>query len=421
MLVALVLSLALIATATTTTMYKVNTAAAQQQQQQPPTPFTTATWTTSNTKTSAVTMPEEEHGQFVQVSWWSDAWDIGKSIVKSGVGQKAVSVVKSYFTKETNAVPEIVQQAKRIAGNAIQETKSLCTTAASYYAQAKSLCTTVNKVQGFAQQGINQLPGSAQQQQPQQLGVLPPGQQQLNPNVRDHRTTDTVETGREPVLLPSAQPPTPQAALVPTTPNQQRLQLSLMSIKINNDHDPNSFGVQNDGEWKIGVLVNGQFRDLSPPGSPLGDARGGRTYSLSNIQPIVLNVDKSRGAVVISTIGQEIDGCNFKFDIPPSVIKAGMAVTAIYTGGATAPVSAASSAVGNNPNIVLPAYQAQLKVAQGVINQFCAKFNPNDAIGTISDTYGPSTFGVGSHSTLSTPVSDSGRDFVLTYQIKTLQ
>ena len=137
-LVALALSLVLITTATTTTMYNANTAAAQQQQPSP-TPFTTATWMTSNTntKTPAATMPEAEHGQFVQVSWLTDAWDIGKSIVKSGVGQKAVSVVKSYFTKETNAVPEIVQQAKRIAGNAIQETKSLCTTAVSYYAQPK--------------------------------------------------------------------------------------------------------------------------------------------------------------------------------------------------------------------------------------------------------------------------------------------
>ena len=79
-------------------------------------------------------------------------------------------------------------------------------------------------------------------------------------------------------------------------------------------------------------------------------------------------------------------------------------------------------AVGNNPNVVLPAYQLQLKAAQGVINKVCNIFNANDAIGTISDTYGPPTFGAGIvHSTLSTPYSDSGRDFVLTYQIKPVQ
>jgi hypothetical protein len=241
-------------------------------------------------------------------------------------------------------------------------------------------------------------------------------QQQLNLTIRDHRT-DTIETGKEPSLLPSAQPPTPQAAVAPPTSNQQRLQVSFTSIRINNDHDPNIFGRQNDGEWKIGVLVNGQFRDLSAPGSPLGDARGGTTYSLSNIQPVVLNVDKSKGALVISTIGQEIDGCNFNFKIPNSVVAAGLAVAAIYTGGATVPAALSAASAPAKAQ----AYQAAIKGAEGVINKFCAKFNANDAIGTISDTYGPPTFGVGVHSRISTPVSDSGRDFVLTYQIRALQ
>jgi hypothetical protein len=66
-------------------------------------------------------------------------------------------------------------------------------------------------------------------------------------------------------------------------------------------------------------------------------------------------------------------------------------------------------------------YQYQLKAAQGVVNKVCNIFTVNDAIGTISDTYGQSTFGIGQHSRLSTPASDSGRDFVLTYQIKTVQ
>jgi hypothetical protein len=287
----------------------------------------------------------------------------------------------------------------------------------------------------FAQQLNN--PNSPQQ-----------AEQQFNPNVRDHRQQpgqfqpqqpgqfqDRIETGREPSLTPEAQPPTPQLAVAPPTPNQQRLQVSFTSIRINNDHDPNVFGAQNDGEWKIGVLVNGQFRNLSPPGSPLGDARGGRTYSLSNIQPVVLNVDKSSGAVVISTIGQELDGCNFNFKIPPSVITAGNAVAAYYTGGKSAAVGSAlsaggkgsastagnASATGGGASTTIPYYATQLKSVQSYINKVCSIFNANDAIGTISDTYGPSTFGVGQHSTLSTPASDSGRDFVLTYQINTLQ
>ena len=260
--------------------------------------------------------------------------------------------------------------------------------------------------------------------------------QQPSQSLQPSQSQDRIETGREPSLLPSAQTPTPQVAVAPPTPNQQRLLVSFTSIKINNDHDPNVFGVQNDGEWKIGTLVNGQFRDLSPPGSPLGDARGGRTYSLSNIQPVVLNVDKSSGAVVISTIGQELDGCNFNFKIPSSVITAGNLVAAYYTGGKSAAVGnvlsaggkgSASTAAGNasatggGASTTIPYYATQLKSVQSGINKVCNIFNANDAIGTISDTYGPSTFGVGQHSTLSTPASDSGRDFVLTYQIKTVQ
>src|SRR5919202_6174887 len=41
---------------------------------------------------------------------------------------------------------------------------------------------------------------------------------------------DRLETGREPSLLPSAQPPTQQAAVVPPTSNQ-RLQVSFISIR----------------------------------------------------------------------------------------------------------------------------------------------------------------------------------------------
>ncbi len=248
------------------------------------------------------------------------------------------------------------------------------------------------------------------------------GQSQLQAQ-QPSQFQDRLETGRELTLLPSAQPPTPQVAVAPPTSNQQRLQVSFTSIRINNDHDPNIFGRQNDGEWKIGVLVNGQFRDLSAPGSPLGDARGGTMYSLSNIQPVVLNVDKSSGALIISTIGQELDGCNFNFKIPPSVQAAGAtvgkAVAAYYTGGAS--TKACDAAQGQCEKLHAASWNIQLKAAQAVINKACNIISANDAIGTITDTYGPPTFGVGVHSTLSTPYSDSGKDFVLTYQIKPVQ
>jgi hypothetical protein len=121
----------------------------------------------------------------------------------------------------------------------------------------------------------------------------------------------------------------------------------------------------------------------------------------------------NQGALIISTIGQEIDGCNFNFKIPSSLITAGLVASAIYTGGASAALSAASTG---------SSYQGAIKVAEGVINKACGIVNKNDAIGTISDTYGPSTtFGAGSHSTLSTPYSDSGRDYEIKYEIKPVQ
>jgi hypothetical protein len=187
--VALVLSLALI-TATTTTMYKVNTAKA-----------------------------------FA----WAIAADIGISLVGK--------VVKKVFTKENNPTAEKIQQAKRIAGEAIQETKNLCTVqrgtglysnlqrlGLNLLPSSSNVCRTVNQVQvdnipffkRFTQRGINQLPASdyyyyqppgqqqgffppgyysypppGQQQgffpPGQQQGFFPPGQQQFNPDIRDHR------------------------------------------------------------------------------------------------------------------------------------------------------------------------------------------------------------------------------------------
>jgi hypothetical protein len=157
-----------------------------------------------------------------------------------------------------------------------------------------------------------------------------------------------------------------------------------------------------------------------------------------------------------SIIGKDLNTIitNINFRIPPSMVQAGNAVAAYYTGGKSSAAGAAltsvlgkgnvssagntSAATGlsglvdkarkylpsdynNDPRATYPIYQYQLEAVQAGINRVCNIFNANDAIGTISHTYGPPTFGVGVYSTLSTPVSNSGRDFVLTYQIRALQ
>jgi hypothetical protein len=126
------------------------------------------------------------------------------------------------------------------------------------------------------------------------------------------------------------------------------------------------------------------------------------------------------------------------------MVEAGNAVAAYYTGGKS--VTAQNLATGlwkggntsangtglrgslgkygtylpsdfnKDPRAVYPMYQYQLELVQTGINSVCSLVNKNDAIGTISGTYGPPTFGLGAHSTLS-----SSRDFILTYQIKPVQ
>ena len=135
------------------------------------------------------------------------------------------------------------------------------------------------------------------------------------------------------------------------------------------------------------------------------------------------------------------------------MVQAGKAVAAYYTGGKSAVDPALTSVLGkgivssagnisaatglsgfvdkarkylpsdynNDPRVTYPVYQYRLEAIQAGKNRVCNIVNANDAIGTISDTYGPPTFGVGLHSMISAPVSDSGRDFILTYQIRALQ
>jgi hypothetical protein len=110
------------------------------------------------------------------------------------------------------------------------------------------------------------------------------------------------------------------------------------------------------------------------------------------------------------------------------MVQAGNAVAAYYTGGKSSAagtaltsllgkgnVSSAGNASGlldkarkylpsdynNDPRATYPLYQYQLEAVQAGINRVCNIVNANDAIGTISDTYGPPTFGLGVHSKLS--------------------
>lgn len=205
----LVVAFSVLLIAVTTTISNVNTAAAQQ--------VTSLTYT-GNTKPPGVAVPQK--GQYLQVGFWDsvvDAYNAVKGVVKSPAGQSIInsyvggsssgsssgssltSVLKgvvsggslnsSSLTSILNgaagsslanavktasgsaAVQGTIQDATQITRNAIQETKSLCTTANIASVPAlRNVCATLNNVQGYAQPGINQLPGFAQQGQQQPLG-----------------------------------------------------------------------------------------------------------------------------------------------------------------------------------------------------------------------------------------------------------
>jgi hypothetical protein len=222
--------------------------------------------------------------------------------------------------------------------------------------------------------------------------------------------TDNNDKGNV-VLTPSPKPTTPPQPAT-TTPLQKTLEVSFRSIRINDDHDndykvgicPFCKQINRDGDWKIGVIVNGQLRGLLPPPNTVKD---GGTYSLSQVPPIVVTVGP-KGALFVNTVGLEIDNCNgFNFPkIPPAVTTAAAGLAATGIG---APAAAVAAIAG---------YATQIKAVSDSVSSICNLLISNDAIGTINDRYDAPTFGVGVHTVTSTPYRDSGRDFVLTYEIR---
>jgi hypothetical protein len=179
---------------------------------------------------------------------------------------------------------------------------------------------------------------------------------------------------------------------VPLKTNEKPVQVTFKSITIHNDHDPSFLR----GEWELRAYVNGKEVDLGSKGSPLWGVSSGKTYNFSPAKTVIINFDKSRGMLLINTVGVDVDGCYLKVPLLAQVgVASGLAV-------ATANLA------------LLPTYTAAISEVVKGINSACSH-NKNDEIGKISDSYGAPSFSNGLHSSRS-----STGDFTLTYYIKIL-
>lgn len=230
----------------------------------------------------------------------------------------------------------------------------------------------------------------------QQLQQLPPAQQ-----------------------LPSGPSPTQQQ---PTQQQAVPVTVKFISIKVNNDRDPNTLGIQNDGEYLLDAFVNGEKVSLGTKGGFLWDVRGGApAYRFPQTAQVTVNVPRD-GFLTINTVGSEVDGCGNTVTLPTKLPKE---FTDIVQKAGIPGLSTASKYLDTlNPAVGLPIPPgaSQILSALGLksilnpsaLASFAAcKLDPNDTIGEVNQVYPGPDFGRG----LKSVESDTGY-WVLTYEIQ---
>jgi hypothetical protein len=236
------------------------------------------------------------------------------------------------------------------------------------------------------------------------LEKLPPGQiQQLPPTQQQ----------------PTQQQPTQQQ---PTQQPEVPVTVKFISIKVNNDRDPNTFGIQNDGEYLLDAFVNGEKVSLGTKGGFLWDVRGGApAYRFPQTAQITVNVPRD-GFLTVNTVGSEVDGCGNTRTLPT---KLPTQVTDIVKKAGIPGLSTVSKYLDTlNPSfgLPIPPGASQILSALGLKSLLdpatlaswaACKVDPNDTIGEVNTVYPGPDFGRG----LKTVESDTGY-WVLTYQIQ---
>src|SRR5215207_5510577 len=148
-----------------------------------------------------------------------------------------------------------------------------------------------------------------QQVQQPALRQPPPGAKQILEALPEEQLQQLPPAQQQPAQQQPAQQQPAQQPEVPVT-------VRFISIKVNNDRDPNSFGIQNDGEYLFDVFVNGEKVSLGTKGGFLWDVRGGApAYRFPQTAQVTVNVPRD-GSLTINTVGSEVDGCGNTRTLP---------------------------------------------------------------------------------------------------------
>src|SRR5918994_1955593 len=253
-----------------------------------------------------------------------------------------------------------------------------------------------------------------QQVQQPALRQPPPGATQILEALPQDQLQQLPPTQQQ----PTQQQPTQQQ---PTQQPELPVNVKFISIKVNNDRDPNTFG-QNDGEYLLDAFVNGEKVSLGTKGGFLWDVRGGApAYRFPQTAQVTVNVPRD-GFLTVNTVGSEVDGCGNTRTLPT---KLPTQVTDIVQKAGIPGLSTASKYL----DTLLPAVGLPIPPgASGILSALglkslldpatlaswaACKVDPNDTIGEVNQVYPGPDFGRG----LKSIESDTGY-WVLTYQIQ---
>jgi hypothetical protein len=253
-------------------------------------------------------------------------------------------------------------------------------------------------------------------QQVQQPVLAQPAQQVPGQQVPGQQVPGQQVPGQQ---VPGQQVPGQQ---VPGQQQEVPVTVKFTSIKVNNDRDPNTLGIQNDGEYLLDAFVNGEKVSLGTKGGLLWDVRGGAPpYKFPETAQVTVNVPRD-GFLTINTVGSEVDGCGNTRTLPTKLPDP--VTSAIQKAGIPGLSTVSKYLDTLNPAIGLsiPPGASQVLSALGLKQLFdptsllslaACKLDPNDTIGEVNQVYPGPDFGRG----LKNVESDTGY-WTLTYEIQ---
>ena len=254
-----------------------------------------------------------------------------------------------------------------------------------------------------------------QQVQQPALRQPPPGATQILQALPQEQLQQLPPTQQQPTQQqPTQQQPTQQPE-VPVT-------VKFVSIKVNNDRDPNTFGIQNDGEYLLDAFVNGEKVSLGTKGGFLWDVRGGApAYRFPQTAQVTVNVPRD-GSLTINTVGSEVDGCGNTRTLPGKLPDPVLQVAKKAGIPGLSTVSKYLDTLNPAFGLPIPPGASSILSALGLkslldpatlVSWASCKLDPNDTIGEVNQVYPGPDFGRG----LKSIESDTGY-WVLTYEIQ---